>query len=159
MGMLNRLRNAHDQTIGKIPETTYTMKATGQEIASLVAPLNLVDTRIRLRGQRPERENISDPVTNAMAQQKESLQKNKDALENTHNNEQQALRTLEHKKAELAADIQDKTKALYIDLECQKKNTTGFSHHQSPAATKKFMSQTLSSMGATYPMGSKRGSF
>merc|ERR1719160_1455418 len=92
--MRKRLENAIAQTQGKIDQTNSTMRQTAAEISSHNAPCNLAQTRLKLRGQRPERENISDPVRDALDQQMQSLQKNMDHLDMRHNNEKEALQKL-----------------------------------------------------------------
>jgi tektin-3 len=159
--MRKRLQHAIEQSNQKINQTNSTLRQTAAEISSHNAPCNLASTRLKLRGQRPERENISDPVRDALDQQMASLQKNMESLDVRHNHEKDALQKLAAEKSSLEADLTDKMKALYIDLECQKKSLPGLSSYQSPADTKKAMTRTLNSLGASYPitqaLGAKSG--
>jgi hypothetical protein len=150
--MRQRLNQAIAQSNQKIQQTTGCLQVTAGEIASHNHPMNLTNTRLKLRGQRPERENIADPVKDALDQQMSSLQRNLENLEQRHVDEKTALQRLQHEKAELEADLADKTKALYIDVECQKKAENVMSSFQSPEATKKAMKHTLLSLGTTYPL-------
>merc|ERR1719235_1199624 len=92
--MRKRLQSAIEQSNTKMMQTTDTMRQTATELSSHNAPCNLAQTRLKLRGQRPERENISDPVRDALDQQMQSLQKNMDHLDMRHNNEKEALQKL-----------------------------------------------------------------
>merc|ERR1719498_1484038 len=130
--MRKRLQHAISQSCAKIDQTNATLRQTASELSSHNAPCNLAQTRLKLRGQRPERENISDPVRDALDQQVQALQKNMEHLDMRHNNEKDALQTLAGQKATLEADLSDKMKALYIDLECQRKTVQSLSSYQSP---------------------------
>merc|ERR1719388_527868 len=92
--MRKRLQSAIEQSNTKMMQTTDTMRQTATELSSHNAPCNLAQTRLKLRGQRPERENISDPVRDALDQQMQSLQKNMEHLDMRHNNEKDALMQL-----------------------------------------------------------------
>merc|ERR1719235_85100 len=155
--MKTRLTNAIEQSQAKINQTNATLRQTAAEISSHNAPCNLAQTRLKLRGQRPERENISDPVRDALDQQMASLTKNMESLDTRHNHEKEALMKLHQEKQSLEADLSDKMKALYIDLECQKKSIQGMSTFQSTIDTKKAMARTLNSLGASYPMTQAAG--
>jgi len=155
--MRKRLESAIHQSEDKMMQTTSTLRQTAAEISSHNAPCNLAETRLKLRGQRPERENISDPVRDALDQQVEALKKNMETLDVRHNYEKDALMKLSEEKEKLEADLSDKMKALYIDLECQKKSIQVQSSYQSPADVKKAMSRTLNSLGASYPVTQAMG--
>jgi len=155
--MRKRLQFSIEQSNAKIDQTNHTLKCTAAEISSHNAPCNLAQTRLKLRGQRPERESISDPVRDALDQQMASLTKNMDQLDTRHTHEKEALMKLHQEKQSLEADLSDKMKALYIDLECQKKSIQGMSTFQSTMDTKKAMARTLNSLGASYPMTQAAG--
>jgi len=159
--MRKRLTNGIEQSNAKISHLQNTIVQTANEIASHNAPFNLAKTRLNLRGQRPGRENISDPVRDALDQQMASLDKNMEDLETRQQHEKQALGKLQQDKAALEADLADKSRALQIDLECQKKSSDLMSSHQSAHEGKRAVAGMLKQLGvATYPMSqSARGGF
>eukprot|EP00746_Dinoflagellata_sp_MGD_P162653 gnl/MRDRNA2_/MRDRNA2_90299_c0_seq1.p1 gnl/MRDRNA2_/MRDRNA2_90299_c0~~gnl/MRDRNA2_/MRDRNA2_90299_c0_seq1.p1 ORF type:complete len:464 (+),score=120.93 gnl/MRDRNA2_/MRDRNA2_90299_c0_seq1:69-1460(+) len=107
-------------TQDKIEQMTQSRAMTDTEIRSHDEPESILQHRMDLRAGRHPGENISDPVTTELLEQQHSLKQSRAMLERRKEEEKQSLAMLLKTKADLMADLADKTAALNLDLECQK---------------------------------------
>mmetsp|Transcript_29098 Transcript_29098/g.66942 ORF Transcript_29098/g.66942 Transcript_29098/m.66942 type:complete len:446 (+) Transcript_29098:59-1396(+) len=116
--MRRKLEGEIRELNGQIKHTKATLSETKAQIKSLDEPMALVTTRDSWRKQRALREQILDPVSTRLEDQKLSLIKTSEALRQQHMGEKGALADLQHHKEQLEEDLRDKTTALHIDLNC-----------------------------------------
>jgi len=116
--MRRNLENEIKETNNKIDHTKTTISQTRNEIKSLEEPLALVATRDSWRKQRALREQIKDPVSTRLEDQKLCLIHTSETLRQHRMDEKTALTELQHNRERLKEDLRDKTAALHIDLNC-----------------------------------------
>lgn len=105
----------------------HTIALTQKEMnQGSIEALDLVNGRTKLRDGRHDREKFSDAVTAALTVQHATLKNNYAWLEKRQDAESQAMAELQKVKADLEADLSDKTYALHIDLDCQRRATHHF---------------------------------
>lgn len=147
--MRKELTQALEATKDRTSQTANTLCLTAGEINKQDEPFHLAVTRRKLRQQRYQSERINDPVSNALDNQAVAMQKNMNSLLNRHGAEASALNRLHADRAKLEADIEDKTKALLIDLDCEKRLVDSFSSFQPRSEYKKVVKEKLASLGVT----------
>jgi hypothetical protein len=108
------------ETTEKLDLMTQMRALTDTEIRSYEEPETILKQRTDLRASRHGDENISDPVTTELLEQQHSLKQSKLMLERRKEEEKQSLAMLLKTKADLQQDLDDKTAALQLDLQCQK---------------------------------------
>lgn len=140
-----------EATKDKSSQTAGIMSSTATEIYKQDAPFELSLTRRKLRHQRHERERIDDPVTNALDNQAATMKRNMNSLINRHAAEKSMLERLHADRAKLEEDGQEKTKALLIDMECEKKRLSDCPSFQAQSMYKRVVKDKLASMGVTLP--------
>lgn len=107
------------ETVNKIEAMQQMRAMTDSEIRSHEQPENILKHRMELRAGRQHRENISDPVTTEFLEQSNTLKQSRAMLDRRREEEKQSMAMLLKTKADLEADLSDKTAALHLDLNCQ----------------------------------------
>merc|ERR1719161_2229548 len=115
-----RLETAIKETADKIDLVSQGMTKTGAHLRSEHEPRNICKARDKYRIGRTDRENICDPVTAAMGQHVDHLDRNIDFLKQCETDEVETLEALEATRKELELDLRNKVAALEIDLRCQR---------------------------------------
>jgi len=107
-------------TSAKIELVAQGMSKTGAHMRSDTEPRYIAKTRDKYRISRTDRENICDPVTAAIGQHVDHLDRNVDYLQQCETDEVETLEALEATRKELELDLRNKVTALEIDLKCQR---------------------------------------
>eukprot|EP00746_Dinoflagellata_sp_MGD_P127849 gnl/MRDRNA2_/MRDRNA2_62333_c0_seq2.p1 gnl/MRDRNA2_/MRDRNA2_62333_c0~~gnl/MRDRNA2_/MRDRNA2_62333_c0_seq2.p1 ORF type:complete len:483 (-),score=106.58 gnl/MRDRNA2_/MRDRNA2_62333_c0_seq2:112-1560(-) len=115
-----RLETAIKETSEKIEMVAQGMAKTGAHLQADTEPRNICKARDKYRINRTDRENICDPVTAAMGQHIDHLDRNIDFLKQCEGDEIETLEALEATRRELELDLRNKVAALEIDLRCQR---------------------------------------
>lgn len=115
-----RLETAIQETTEKIDMVSHGMTKTGAHLRADTEPRNICKARDKYRINRTDRENIVDPVTAAMGQHIDHLDRNIDFLRQCEGDEVETLEALESTRKELESDLRNKAAALEIDLRCQR---------------------------------------
>ena len=97
---------------------SHGMTKTGAHLRADTEPRNICKARDKYRVNRTDRENIVDPVTAAMGQHIDHLDRNIDFLRQCEGDEVETLEALESTRKELESDLRNKAIALEIDLRC-----------------------------------------
>lgn len=116
--MRRRLESELRETYNQINCTKNTIQDTKTQIRSLEEPMDLTSTCASWRQQRASREKTQDPVSSTLQQHQMILLRCHEDLRQHHQNEKNVLQELQEKKEKLKEDLQDKTCALHIDLNC-----------------------------------------
>merc|ERR1719160_1961224 len=98
-------------TQDKMEQMSQTRAMTETEIRSHDEPESIMQHRMDLRAGRAPGENISDPVTTELLEQQHSLKQSRAMLDRRKDEEKQSLAMLLKTKADLMADLADKTAA------------------------------------------------
>lgn len=113
--MRRNLQSEIQETTRKIGDTKVTIGDTKSQINSLEEPLALTVTRDGWRKQRALRENIVDPVSSKLEDQRLTLSHANETLRQHRCDEKRVLKELHANNERLNADLRDKTRALNID--------------------------------------------
>lgn len=141
--MRRRLESELRETCNQINMTKGTIQDTKTQIRSLEEPLELTSTCASWRQQRASREKTQDPVSSTLQQHQMMLLKCHEDLRQHHQNEKVILHDLHEKKEQLKEDLQDKTCALHIDLNCLTHEATCLNGKPSPAISRQFLPKAL----------------
>jgi len=146
-----QLMQALEATKDRTSQTTNTLSQTAGEINKQDEPFGLALTRRRLRQQRHPTERIDDRVNIALDNQTAVMQRNMNSLLHRHSAEASALKRLHDDRGKLEVDIEEKTKALFIDMECEKRSVEHCPSFQSRSEYKKTVKEKLASLGVVPP--------
>lgn len=157
--MRRNLENEVRETNNKIDHTKQTISETHAQIKSLEEPMALVSTRDSWRKQRALREQIKDPVSTHMEDQKLCLIHTNETLRQHRIEEKGALNTLQQNKERLKEDLRDKTQALHIDLNCLSHEAMSWSGKTARHVSKHKLSKALKVDPTFTPAGGSIGSY
>lgn len=120
-----RLKEQINETQAKIDSTKAVLADTSHQISALKEPIALNDTCNSWRQMdRATLERIHDPVSTKLREQHHMVKRTRDHLARNHSHEQEVLEELRRRRERLKADLNDKTEAYNIDLNCLQKDIT-----------------------------------
>eukprot|EP00435_Cladocopium_sp_Y103_P047429 s103_g13.t3 len=141
--MRRRLESELRETCNQINVTKNTIQDTKTQIRSLEEPMELTSTCASWRQQRASREKTQDPVSSTLQQHQMILLRCHEDLRQHHQNEKNILQELQEKKEQLKEDLQDKTCALHIDLNCLTHEATCLNGKPSPAISRQRLPKAM----------------
>eukprot|EP01062_Namystynia_karyoxenos_P009323 TRINITY_DN132_c0_g2_i1.p1 TRINITY_DN132_c0_g2~~TRINITY_DN132_c0_g2_i1.p1 ORF type:complete len:549 (+),score=182.96 TRINITY_DN132_c0_g2_i1:115-1647(+) len=117
------LKQKLERTVAQLSEEMDLLQQRMQRAAELLqmqrAPLAKAQHRLRVRGtRRPTRENIHDPVQDALIQEAADVQAALDQLKQSCDDMSMTYEQMALCKASLRQDLADKTAALELDTSC-----------------------------------------
>eukprot|EP01006_Ploeotia_vitrea_P031691 TRINITY_DN63997_c0_g2_i1.p1 TRINITY_DN63997_c0_g2~~TRINITY_DN63997_c0_g2_i1.p1 ORF type:complete len:468 (-),score=49.98 TRINITY_DN63997_c0_g2_i1:1231-2634(-) len=89
-----------------------------QQLAAREGPLQIAERRVRIRSQRPQREQIYDSVERALQTEYRDLRNAVDQLTSCIEAADAHLQKMEHMEKQLQMDIDDKNMAIQLDQDC-----------------------------------------
>eukprot|EP00438_Fugacium_kawagutii_P017185 Skav215699 [mRNA] locus=scaffold3538:118124:119116:+ [translate_table: standard] len=141
--MRRRLESELRETCNQINMTKGTIQDTKAQIRSLEEPMDLTSTCASWRQQRASREKTQDPVSSTLTQHQMMLLRCHEDLRQHHQNERSILQELQEKKEQLKEDLQDKTCALHIDLNCLTHEAASQNGKPSPAISRQKLPKAM----------------
>ena len=138
--MRRRLEAELRETCNQINITKSTMADTKTQIRSLEEPMELTSTCASWRQRSSE---LTDPVSSTLQQHQMMLLRCHEDLKQHHQHERNILQELQEKKEQLKEDLQDKTCALHIDLNCLTHEATCLNGKPSPAISRQKLPKAM----------------